>query len=633
MSEDPRKSTYGTIVKGQRSIYRRAIPHLAPILAPRWIMLVVAAIASFAAAGFELLKPWPLKFVIDNVVPGNSFLPEWARAPGVDDRAWMIVVVCLIILGAAGMSAFAAYLKEFLVNRLGEELAFELRMKLFGHVQRLGLGFHDSSRMGDTITRITQDTRSIRDAVTLSALQISKAALEIAGALLLMAWMDWKLAIVGFLTVPMLGPTVWYFRRKIEKASRKRRKREGELNSVAQETMSSIRLVKTLGREERQEKQFGKQSSKSAEMGLEVSRLEAAYVRTVDLIVAVVTCGVVVAGVPRVLAGHIEKGDLMVFFFYVKNLLGPLRDVAKQSSKISQGKVGLERIVELLDERPSVTDKPNAQPAPALKGRIAFEDVGFGYDSGRQVLSNIAFRAEPGQVVALVGHSGAGKTTILSLISRLYDPSAGRVLVDDIDIRDCTIESLRDQISVVMQESVLLQTSIYENILYGRAGATREQVLAAAEAAGVNQFLARLPEGYDTVVGARGAMLSGGERQRVAIARSIVRGAPILLLDEPTTGLDAKSEQLVMQGLNRLMEGKTTLLVSHKLGLVERADLILVLDGGRIVESGTSAELQRKGGLYAQLRAAAASDGELAEDLPIRSIEPRQPEERKSSIP
>jgi ABC-type multidrug transport system fused ATPase/permease subunit len=615
-----------------RSIYRRAFPHLAPILAPRWVMLFVAALASFAAAGFELFKPWPLKFVIDNVLPGVSFLPEWARAPGLDERAQMIAVVCLMILGAAGMSALAAYLNQFLVNRLGEDLAFELRMKLFRHVQRLGLGFHDSTRMGDTITRVTQDTRSVRDAVTESALKISKAVLELAGALVAMAWMDWKLALVGLLTVPMLGPTVWYFRRRIEKASRKRRKREGELASVAQETMSSIRLVKTLGREEKQDKQFGKQSSKSAELGLEVARLEAAYVRTVDVIVAIVSCGVVLAGIPRVLAGHLKPGDLTIFYNYVKNLVGPLRDVAKQSSKISQGKVGLERIVELLEQEPAVKDSPSARPAPALAGRIEFQGVGFGYGAERRVLENVSFRAEPGQVVALVGHSGAGKTTILSLISRLYDPTHGRILVDDADVRDFTLESLRDQISVVLQESVLLQASIHENILYGRAGTTREQVLAAAKAAGIEQFIGRLPEGYDTEVGARGATLSGGERQRVAIARSIVRGAPILLLDEPTTGLDAKSEQLVMQGLVRLMEGKTTLLVSHKLSLVERADLILVLDRGRIAESGTSAELLRRGGLYAQMRAAAAAnDGELVETLPIRSIEPRLPEERRSS--
>jgi len=352
----------------------------------------------------------------------------------------------------------------------------------------------------------------------------------------------------------------------------------------------------------------------------------------VDIIVATVLCGVVWFGVQRVVAGRLTTGDLTLFLFYIKNLYGPLRDVAKQSSKISKAKVGLERVLELLEEEPSVMDSPTSRPAPRLQGRIEFQGVCFGYGPERRVLADVDLRADPGQVVALIGHSGAGKTTILSLISRLYDPTAGRVLLDGTDIRDFTIESLRDQIGVVMQESVLLQTSIHENILYGRAGATREQVLAAAEAAGVDQFIERLPEGYDTVVGARGAMLSGGERQRVAIARSIVRGAPILLLDEPTTGLDPKSEQLVMQGLDRLMQGKTTLLVSHKLSLVERADLILVLDRGQIVESGTSAELLRRGGLYAQMRAAAAAnDGELVETLPVHSIEPRLPEERKSS--
>jgi len=587
------------------SIYRRAFPYLAPILAPRWWMLGVAALAACTAAGFELLKPWPLKFLVDNVVPGKTFLPAWARAPGLDERLWMVIVVCAVIVGAAGISAFAAYLKQFIVHRLGEELVLELRRKMFGHVQQLGLGFHDSSRMGDTITRITEDTRSVREAFTTSAVQLTKATLEITGALAFMAWMDWRLALIGFVTVPLLGSAMWYFRRRIEKATKKRRKREGELTSVALETMSSIRLVKTLGREEKQGKQFSKQSSKSAEMGLEVARLESAYVRTVDVIVALVQCGVIWFGVPLATAGSLTAGDLFVFVIYVKGLQGPLRDLAKQSSKIAKGKIGLERVVEILEEEPSVKDSPSARPAPPLEGRIEFQGVGFGYGPDRHVLQNVGFRVEPGQVVALVGHSGAGKTTILSLLLRLYDPTHGRVLVDGIDIREYTLESLRDQISVVLQESVLLQASLYENIAYGRAGATREQVLAAAEAAGVGQFIQRLPEGYDTEIGARGATLSGGERQRVAIARSLVRGAPILLLDEPTTGLDARSEQLVIDGLNRLMEGRTTLMVSHKLDLIDRADLILVLDGGRIVESGSKAELLRKDGFYAaQLRAA-----------------------------
>jgi len=591
-------------------------------------MLVVAALALLATVGCDLLKPWPLKLVIDYLLKGASFLPEWARVRETSETTQMLVVICLLIVAAAAVSAFSSYLKEFLLNRLGEELAFELRMKVFGHVQELGLAFHDTRRIGDTITRITDDTRAIRDLATTSVLESATAIVGLVLSLAVLFWMDWRLALVGLLAVPMLGPATWYFRRRIAKASKKRRKREGELVSVAQETMSSIRLVKTFGREERQRRAFGKQSSKSAEIGLEVAKLEASYVRAVDMIVAVVTCAVVWIGVHRVWAGALSPGDLFVFASYIKNLHGPLRELAKQSSKIERGKVGLERIVELLEEVPSVRDAPGARPAPRLSGRMAFEGVGFGYGPERRVLENVSFLVEPGQVVALVGHSGAGKSTILSLISRLYDPTEGRILVDGTDIREYTIDSLRGQISVVLQESVLLQASILENILYGRAGATHEEVFAAAGAAAVDQFVQRLPDGYDTEVGARGASLSGGERQRVAIARSLVRGAPILLLDEPTTGLDARSEQLVLHGLERLIEGRTTLLVSHKLELIERADLILVLDGGRIVESGTSRELLRRGGTYARLRATAVRDGGLADGFPLRTLEPRAPEER-----
>jgi ATP-binding cassette, subfamily B, bacterial len=604
---------------GKGSIYRRGFRHLAPILLPRWTILLVAAVALIANVGFDLLKPWPLKLVFDYLLKGTSFLPAWARTPGMSDTTEMLVFVCLVIVAAAAITSFAAYLREFLLNRLGEELAFELRVKLFGHVQGLGLAFHDSSRMGDTLTRITEDTRSIRDLATTSVLQGTTALVQIVFMLVIMLVMDWRLGLVGCLTVPLLGPTVWYFRRRIEKASRQRRKREGELTSVAQETMSSMRLVKTLGREANQQKDFGEESSKSAQIGLEVARLEAAYVRTVEVEVALVTCAVVWFGVHRVWAGVLTAGDLLVFTYYVKNLYGPLRDLAKQGSKIAKGKVGLERVVELLDEKPSVEDAPGARPAPRFEGAIAFEHVSFEYAAGRRVLGDVGFRIEPGQVVALVGHSGAGKSTVLSLISRLYDPTHGCVRIDGTDIREFTQASLRDQIGVVMQESVLLQTSIYENIRYGRADATRAEVLAAAEAAGLSAVIARLPDGYETVVGARGATLSGGERQRVSIARSIVRGAPILLLDEPTTGLDAESELLVIQGLNRLMEGKTTLLVSHKLSLIERADLILVFDGGRLVESGTHAELLRAGRVYARLCASAEGTFELEPRAPVRA--------------
>ncbi|HET6202845.1 MAG TPA: ABC transporter ATP-binding protein [Planctomycetota bacterium] len=630
MSQNPGTSEDPGARRSDRPIWRRAARHLAPLVLPRWTMLLVAALALITGVAFDLLKPWPLKFVFDYLLKGVTFLPAWAQMPGMSETTWMLAVICAMIVAAAAISSSAAYCREFLLNRVGEELAFELRGMLFRHVQRLGLAFHDSSRLGDTITRITDDTRSIRELATTSVLQVATALVSVAGMLGTMVLMDATLALVGILAVGIVGPMVWYYKRRIERASRQRRTREGELTSVAQETMSSIRLVKTLGREAHQQKAFGLQSSESAQIGLEVARLEAAYVRSVDFAVALVTCAVVWLGVHRVWAGNLQIGDLYVFAYYVKNLYGPLRDLAKQSSKIAKGKVGLERVIDLLEEEPAVVESPRARPAPRFSGRIAFEGVGFEYAAGRTVLRDVAFRIEPGERIALVGHSGAGKSTILSLLSRLYDPTAGRILLDGHDLRDLQLATLRDQISVVLQDSILLQTSIRENILYGRDGATDAEVAAAAAAAGVDLFIGRLPDGYDTVVGQRGATLSGGERQRVAIARAIVRNAPILLLDEPTTGLDAKSEQLVMRGLARLMEGRTTVLVSHKLGLIERADRILVIDGGRLVESGTHAELLRAGGLYAQVRATALeSDGDGSPPSRLETFRPERPEPTK----
>ena len=601
-----------------RSLLRRASRFLLPILLPRWTLLFVAAMALLSTVIVELFKPWPLKLVFDYLLAKKTFLPEWVGVPAGSEATWMLVVICAMTLGLAALAALASYVKEFRLQRLGEEIAFELRVALFSHLQRLGLGFHDSSRLGDIITRVTEDTRSVRDMATTSLLQTSAAIVTIISFLVMMLIMDWQLALVGLITVPILLPAVYYYRGQIERASRKRRDRESELTSVTQETISSIRLVQTLGSQDKQRRAFDRESSKSAQIGLEVARLEAAYMRTMDFIGAIGTCAVICLGVHRVWAGSLMAGDLVVFTYYVKNMFGPMRDLAKQSAKIAKGKVGLERVIEVLELEPAVVQSPHAHKA-RLIGRIAFEKVNFAYKQEQATLHDVSFAVEPGQVVALVGHSGAGKSTILSLISRLYDPSTGRILLDGHDLKDLELDSLREQISVVLQESILFQTSIRENILYGRSDATDEQLTDAAAAAGVDQFLDRLPNGYDTVVGPRGATLSGGERQRVAIARAIVRNAPILILDEPTTGLDAKSEQLVMRALTQLMANRTrtTLMVSHKLSLIERADKILVLDGGRLAESGTHAELLLAGGLYAKLRAAANDATALGNGSPL----------------
>ena len=598
-----------------KSLLGRTIHYLAPFLLARWKMSAAAVAAVLTGTAVELVKPWPLKFVFDYLLKDTSFLPPWALPPGVDARTWLLATVCALIVLVYACASFFAYLKEYLLNRLGEEVVFELRALLFGHIQRLSLAFHNSRRIGDMTTRVTRDAEAVRELVGGAMLQWSVSLMALVSTLVVMAYMDWRLSIVGAITVAILGPVEWRLKHRIKQATKRKREREVEITSVTQETISALHLVKAFGRERYQQQQFGRQSSESVRAGIETAMLEARYVRSVDIVTAIAICAVVWWGVRRVFEGVLTPGDLYVFVHYVRGLHGPLRDIAKANVKMARGRVGLERIVEALDTQPAVADLPSARPAPRFRGCIEFQAVSFAYQPGEPVLKDASFRIEPGQTVALVGSSGAGKSTILSMVPRLYDPSAGRIVIDGEDIRNFRLDSLREQIAFVLQETVLFQATILENILYGRLDASPEEVRQATEAAGVDQFVERLKGGYRTVVGPRGATLSGGERQRVAIARAMIRRVPILLLDEPTTGLDVESEQLVMQALERLMKGKTTVLISHRLNLIERADWLLVIDQGRIVESGTPAELETAGGPYARLREVAAAGGAL-QDIP-----------------
>jgi ATP-binding cassette subfamily B protein len=598
-----------------RQLIRRVLRHLGPYLVARRLMLVGAVASLLCVTVVEVLKPWPLKFVFDYLLRDRTFLPAWL-VPGVGaPQTWLLVFICAFILVIWFLSSLAAYLKEYLLSRLGEEVAFELRVTLFGHLQRLSLGFHDSRRIGDMLTRVTRDADAVRELIGGSLLQWTTALTALVGTLVAMVFLDWQLGLVGVATAGLMAPIELRLRRRIKEASKEKREREVGVSSVTEETMSALRLVRAFGGETYQQQQFGRESSESVKAGVELSRLAAQYVRSVDMISAAGTCAIVWLGVQRVLVGELTPGELYLFVAYVRSLHGPLRDLSKQGVQITKGRIGLERVVEVLETDPGVHDAPDAKVAPRLRGAIEFQHVSFCYPSGRQVLHDVSFKVEPGQVVALVGYSGAGKSTILSLIPRLYDPTAGSILIDGHDIRDYRLNSLKREISFVLQESVLFQTSILENIRYGRPEATLEELKHAALLAGVDEFLKRLPERYRTVVGPRGATLSGGERQRVAIARAMVRNAPMLLLDEPTTGLDVESEKLVMDALERLMRGKTTLIISHKLNLIERVDKVLVIGSGRIIESGTPARLRASGGVYARMCELAASSGEI-EDQP-----------------
>jgi ABC-type multidrug transport system fused ATPase/permease subunit len=592
----------------------RVLHYVGPYVWARRGIIVGAILAIVGGALVELAKPWPLKFVFDNLLKDVPLLPAWALPPIGEPRIWSLAFVCALVILIWAVASVSAFFKQYLLYRLAEEVVFELRLRLFLHVQQLSLAFHNNRRVGDVITRMTRDADAVRDLVSGALAMWCTAVLELVGTLALMSYMDWRLSIVGLGTLGLLLPLEFRLRRAIKQATTEKREHEVGVSSVTQETVNAIGLVKAFGREKHQQQQFGKESSESLKAGVEAARLEARYVRTVEMVTAVSLCAVVWWGVQRVFAEALTPGELLVFATYVKGLGGPLRDVAKQTIKWTKGSVGLERMLEVLDTKPAVEDSPTARPAPRLRGRIEFQGVSFAYHPGRPVLRDISFAIEPGETVALVGYSGAGKSTILNLIPRLYEPGSGAILVDGEDIREFRLDSYRDQTSFVLQDSVLLHTTVLENILYGRPGASESDVRMAAVESGVQQFVERFPDGFLTVVGPRGATLSGGERQRVAIARAMVRNAPILLLDEPTTGLDVENERLVMDGLQRLMTGRTTLLISHKIGLIERADRVLVLDGGRIVESGTPADLRAAGGLYARLCELAAVNAGVIED-------------------
>ena len=413
----------------------------------------------------------------------------------------------------------------------------------------------------------------------------------------------------------MLFLIVYSYTRRIKQASRAVRQKEGEVVSVLQEVLSSIRVVQAFTREDYEQRRFEQESMESVETALRARSLKAKLAPIVGIIVAIGTCLVLWYGARLVVSGDLSAGALLVFFIYLGKMYKPMRELSKMTDTISKAIVGFERIREVLETDMLVRNLPGARTAPRFKGRIEFENVSFGYDKDRPVLKEINLKIEPGQVAALVGPTGAGKTTLISLIPRFYDPLSGRVKIDDEDVRSFDVKSLRQQISFVLQESLLFRAPVWENIAYGKPEGTRYEILRAAELANAHEFIVKMPEGYNTMIGERGVTLSGGQRQRIAIARAIIRNAPILILDEPSTGLDAASEELVFEALSRLMEDKTSIVIAHRLATIKRADVIFVIDDGRVVESGTHQELLARGGLYAELYEIQFRKEEALDDL------------------
>jgi len=568
----------------------------------RLILIGLAAVIGEGIA--NLLEPWPLKVVLDNVLKsrsGNGWLNGLIVAHFGSDKLKILELAALAVLAIALIGGFCSYIEKYVTTSVGQWVTHDLRRALYSHIQLLSLAYHDHKQTGDLISRVTSDIDAIQSFINSGLLGVLINFLTLFGMLGVMLYLNWQFTLIALSVAPVLFIVVYTYTRRIKKASREVRKKEGEIVSVIQEVLSSIRVVKAFAREDYEQKRLEEESLEGVEIALRARSLKAKLAPLVEIIVAVGTTLVLWFGGRLALSGALSAGTLVLFIFYLGKMYKPMQELSKMTDAYSKAAVGYERIHEVLDVDGEVKDLPGARRAPVFRGEIEFDNVSFGYDRATPILKNVSFNIQPGQVAALVGPTGAGKTTIISLIPRFYDPTSGVVKIDGMDVRRFKQKSLRHQISFVLQETLLFHGTVWYNIAYGRPEASRSEILKAAELANAREFIEAMPEKYDTILGERGVTLSGGQRQRIAIARAVIRNTPILIMDEPSSGLDAASEKLVFEALDRLMQGKTSIVIAHRLSTVRNANVIFAVRDGAVVESGTHSELLASGGLYADL--------------------------------
>jgi subfamily B ATP-binding cassette protein MsbA len=517
------------------------------------------------------------------------------------DKLAVLNFAVLAVAVIAGAGAVSSYLNAYFTATVGQWVMHDLRRTLYHHIHRLSLAEHDEKRTGDLIGRVTSDIESIQDFVTSALLGILTNVLTLVGIIGVMLYLNWRFTLISLSIAPVLFLVVYAFTRRIKKASREVRKKQSELVSIVQEVFSSIRVVKAFAREDYEERRFERQSLENVETALLARSIKMKLSPVVEIIVATGTCLMLAYGARMVIAGQLTAGSLVVFLLYLGKMYKPMRDLSKMTDTVSKAGVAFERIREVLGTEGGVRDLRHAHKATGFKGRIEFDRVSFGYSPDQLILKDVSFAIERGQVAAFVGPTGGGKTTIINLIARFYDPVSGTVTIDGTNIRGFTIRSLREQISFVLQDTLLFHAPIWQNIAYGRPEAHRAEIVRAAELANAHEFIKEMPDGYDTMVGERGVTLSGGQRQRIAIARAVIRNTPILVLDEPTSGLDAQSEQAVFEALDRLMQHKTSIVIAHHLATIMRANIIFVVKDNQLTERGTHDELLAAGGFYAEL--------------------------------
>jgi subfamily B ATP-binding cassette protein MsbA len=561
----------------------------------------------------SLAAPWPLKIILDNVV-GNHKLAPWLHrliGPLIENHHRLHVAalasLAFVLIAVAG--SVATYIDNYYTESVGQWVAHDLRMRVYQHLQKLSLNYYSTHETGTILSTLTTDIQTIQGFASSSTLNILVDMLTIVCMLGLMFWLNWDFTLIAVAVTPFLLLFVSRFKKAVKKATHEVRKEQSEIVAVVQQGLQSIQVVKAFGQEKTEEALLYSVSQATVGAALKARKIKAILSPVVSTTVAVCTAIVLWRGATLILHGSMSIGELTVYLAYLTQFFKPVKDLATTTNAIAQAAVGAERVRTILDTTDTTPEKPDGLEPETLEGEIEFNHIAFGYDSKVPVLKDVSFRIKSGQFVGVVGPTGSGKSTIVSLIPRFYDVQAGQVLIDGHDVRDYKLKELRDQIGYVLQDTILFRGTIRDNIAFGRPDASMTEIVAAAKLANAHDFISAMPLGYDTLVGDRGSTLSGGQRQRIGIARVVVRNSPILLLDEPTAALDSESEKLVIEALERVTKGKTVIAIAHRLSTIRNADKIVVITEGAAVEEGSHDELMERGGIYAELHRAQFETG------------------------
>lgn len=549
--------------------------------------LALAVVCIIMAAGANLYLPWIIKDMIDDVLMSKDMVMLNLIAAGI-----------LVVMFTRGVFYYG---QSYLVSYVGQRVIIDVRSVLFRKFQRMPLSYYDKQQTGTVMSYITNDVAVMQSAIVDNLIELVTEGSILIGSLAMMIYLDWKLSLLTLMTIPLVGFAMKIFGRKLKRSSTVIQERVAEITSLLQESISAIRVVKSFVRESYEIKRFEEQNWRNFQAAMKNVKLSSLLTPTVEFLAAIAVTFIVWFGGYEVVNEVITAGELVAFLTYAVNLANPVKRLSRVYAAIQKAMAAAERVFDIMDLDEKITDVPGAKPLPPIKGKVEFKDITFSYKEGQPALQHISLKAEPGQMIALVGPSGSGKSTIANLIPRFYDVDSGVITIDDHDIRQVTADSLREQIGLVPQETMLFSTSVMENIRYGRLEATDEEVIEAAKAANAEEFIKELPEGYDTKLGERGLNLSGGQRQRLAIARAILKNPRVLILDEATSALDTESEKIVQDALDNLMVGRASFVIAHRLSTIFNADQIFVVENGHLREHGTHEELLAAGGLYSNL--------------------------------